>query len=214
MGVYLFKFEVLREVLEHEQRLIDFAKEIIPHALPTLDVHAYLFDGYWEDIGTIRTFYDAHMDLLEPLPPYNLFDEHHPLYTHSRSLPGPKVNRGTIERSIIGSGAIIENAVIRRSIVGVRTRVGAGTRITDSVVMGSDVYELPWEAEGKLPLGIGENCRIRRAIIDKNARIGNGVVLENRRRLEEYDDPAERFYIRSGIIVVPKGASIESGTEV
>jgi glucose-1-phosphate adenylyltransferase len=214
MGVYLFKFEVLREVLEHEQRLIDFAKEIIPHALPTLDVHAYLFDGYWEDIGTIRTFYDAHMDLLEPLPPYNLFDEHHPLYTHSRSLPGPKVNRGTIERSIIGSGAIIENAVIRRSIVGVRTRVGAGTRIADSVVMGSDVYELPWEAEGKLPLGIGENCRIRRAIIDKNARIGNGVVLENRRRLEEYDDPAERFYIRSGIIVVPKGASIESGTEV
>ncbi len=214
MGIYLFKFEVLKEVLERDQRLIDIAKEIIPDALSRMNVHAYLFDGYWEDIGTIRSFYEAHMALLDPLPAFNLFDEHHPLYTHCRSLPGPKLNRANVKSSIVGSGAIIEDAVIEHSIVGVRTSIGAGTRIEDSIVMGSDCYELPCEAEGKIPLGIGEKCRIRRTIIDKNVRIGNGVVLENKRRVDSYDDPAERFYIRSGIIVVPKGASIESGTEV
>ena len=214
MGVYLFKFDVLKEVLERDTRLIDFAKEIIPEALPRLKVNAYPFDGYWEDIGTIPSFYRAHMDLLAPLPQFNLFDEHHPLYTHYRYLPGPKVNSGRIEQSILNSGAIVDRAVIRRSIVGVRTRVGAGTTIDESIVMGSDLYELPWDHPDRPQLGIGEKCVIRKAIIDKNARIGDRVVLENRRRLQTYDDPAERYYIRSGIVIVPKDAVIESGTEV
>jgi len=214
MGVYLFKFEALKEVLERDPRMIDFAKEIIPDSLSRLKVQAYLFDDYWEDIGTIPSFYRAHMDLVAPLPPFNLFDERRPLYTHYRFLPGPKVNKGRIDQSILNSGCIIEHATVKRSIIGVRTRVGAGSLIADSVVMGADFYELPWERGAQQPLGIGQRCVIRKAIIDKNARIGNRVVLANRRRLMSYDDPDERYYIRSGIIVVPKSAVIEDGTEV
>jgi glucose-1-phosphate adenylyltransferase len=214
MGVYLFKFDALRDVLERDPRMIDIAKEVIPDALTRLNVHAYLFDDYWEDIGTIPSFYRAHMDLLGPLPPFNLFDERRPLYTRYRFLPGPKIKDGRIEESILNSGCIIDRATIRHSIVGVRTRVGEGTTIEDSIVMGSDFYELPWEQGERLPLGIGKHCVIRGAIVDKNARIGNRVVLSNRKGIETYDDPAERYYIRSGIIVVPKGATIEDGTEV
>ncbi|HVO76393.1 MAG TPA: glucose-1-phosphate adenylyltransferase [Candidatus Bathyarchaeia archaeon] len=214
MGVYLFKFDVLKDVLERDPRMIDFAKEIIPDALTRLKVHSYLFDGYWEDIGTIPTFYRAHMELVAPLPPFNLFDERQPLYTHYRFLPGPKVNEGRIDQSILNSGCIIEHATIKRSIIGVRERIGAGTVIEDSIVMGADFYELPWETGERLPLGIGRRCIVRKAIIDKNARIGNRVSLVNKKGLENYDDPRERYYIRSGIIVVPKGASIADGTEV
>ena len=214
MGVYLFKFDVLKDVLERDPRMIDFAKEIIPDALTRLKVHSYLFDGYWEDIGTIPTFYRAHMELVAPLPPFNLFDERQPLYTHYRFLPGPKVNEGRIDQSILNSGCIIEHATIKRSIIGVRERIGAGTVIEDSIVMGADFYELPWETGERLPLGIGRRCIVRKAIIDKNARIGNRVSLVNKKGLENYDDPRERYYIRSGIIVVPKGASLADGTEV
>jgi len=214
MGVYLFKFDVLREVLDRDPRRIDFAKEIIPDSLSRLKVHAYLFDGYWEDIGTIRSFHKAHMDLVTPLPPFNLFDERHPLYTHYRFLPGPKVNRGNIDQAILNSGCIIDRSTIRRSIIGVRTRVEAGSLIEDSIVMGADYYELPWERGERLALGIGKKCVIRKAIIDKNARIGNRVILENKKGLVTYDDPGERYYIRSGIIVIPKGAVLEDGTEV
>jgi len=214
MGVYLFKFDVLKDVLERDPRKIDFAKEIIPDSLSRLKVHAYLFDGYWEDIGTIRSFHKAHMDLVTPLPPFNLFDERHPLYTHYRFLPGPKVNRGNIDQAILNSGCIIDRSTIRRSIIGVRTRVEAGSLIEDSIVMGADYYELPWERGERLALGIGKKCVIRKAIIDKNARIGNRVILENKKGLVTYDDPGERYYIRSGIIVIPKGAVLEDGTEV
>jgi glucose-1-phosphate adenylyltransferase len=214
MGVYLFNFEVLKDVLGRDPRMIDFAKEIIPNSLSRLKVHASVFDGYWEDIGTIRSFYKAHMELVTPLPPFNLFDEWHPLYTHYRFLPGSKVNRGNIDQAILNSGCIIDRSTIRRSIIGVRTRIEAGTLIEDSVVMGADFYELPWERGGRQALGVGQKCVIRKAIIDKNARIGNRVVLENRKGLVNYDDPDERFYIRSGIIVVPKDAMIESGTVV
>jgi len=214
MGIYLFKFEALKDVLERDPRMIDFAREIIPEALSRLKVHAHIFDDYWEDIGTIRSFYHAHMQLVAPLPPYNLFDEHHPLYTHYRFLPGPKINHGKIEQAILNSGAIVERATITRSIIGVRSRIGAGTVIEDSIVMGADYYELPWERGNVPPLGIGEKCVIRKAIIDKNARIGNRVLLENKRGIANHDDLDERYYIRDGIIVVPKGAVIADGTEI
>jgi glucose-1-phosphate adenylyltransferase len=214
MGVYLFKFDALRDVLERDPRMIDFAKEIIPDSLTRLKVEAYLFDGYWEDIGTIRSFYHAHMELVAPLPPFNLFDERRPLYTHYRFLPGSKINGGKIDQAILNSGCIIERATVKRSIIGVRTRIGEGTTIEDSIVMGADSYELPWEQGGRIPFGVGRRCVIRTAIIDKNARIGNRVVLVNRKGLANYDDPDGRYYIRSGIIVVPKGATIEDGTEV
>ena len=214
MGIYLFKLDVLRDVLERDPRMIDFAKEIIPEALGRLKVHAHVFDDYWEDIGTIRSFYHAHMQLVAPLPPFNLFDEHHPLYTHYRYLPGPKVNDGKITHSILNSGAIVERATVKSSIIGVRARVGAGTVIEDAIIMGADYYENPWDRGAGPALGIGEKCVIRHAIIDKNARIGNRVVLENRRGVVNEDDPRERYYIRDRIIVVPKGAVIEDGVEV
>jgi glucose-1-phosphate adenylyltransferase len=214
MGIYLFKLDVLRDLLERDPRMIDFAKEIIPDALPRLKVQAHIFDDYWEDIGTIRAFYHAHMQLIAPLPPFNLFDEVHPLYTHYRFLPGPKVNSGKIDQAILNSGAIIDRATIVRSIIGVRSRVGPGTLIEDSIVMGADHYELPWDKVVGPPLGIGQKCVIRKSIVDKNARIGNRVTLENRKGIESYDDPKERYYIRDGIIVVPKGAVLNDGMEV
>ncbi len=214
MGIYLFSLDVLRELLERDPRMIDFAKEIIPDAIPRLKVQSYVFDGYWEDIGTIRAFYEAHMRLVAPLPPFNLFDEDRPLFTHYRFLPGPKVNGAKIDQAILNSGAIIDRATINRSIIGVRSRIAAGTEIDDSIVMGADHYEMPWDKHEGPPLGIGMKCVIRRAIIDKNVRIGNRVRLENRKGIESYDDPDERYYIRDGVIVVPKGAVLKDGVEV
>jgi len=214
MGIYLFNLDVLRDLLERDPRKIDFAKEIIPDALSGLKVMAHVFDDYWEDIGTIHAFYHAHMQLVAPLPPFNLFDEVHPLFTHYRFLPGPKINFGKIDHAILNSGAIVDRATITRSIIGVRSRIGPGAVIEDSIVMGADHYEMPWEKSDGPPLGIGQNCLIRKAIIDKNARIGNRVTLVNRKGVDNFDDPKERYYIRDGIIVVPKSAVLKDGMVV
>jgi glucose-1-phosphate adenylyltransferase len=215
MGVYLFRFDVLREMLGSEPNSIDFAKELIPGALKPRKVSAYLYDGYWEDIGTIRSFYQAHRDLVAMLPKFNLFDASFPIYTHARFLPGIKVNKGEIQQSILNDGGIIDRSTIKRSIIGVRSRIGTGCVIEDALIMGADYFDTV-EICGKIPpqVGIGPGCRIRRAIIDKNVRIGRKVVLENRKRLRTYDDPEERFYIRDGIIVVAKGAVLEDGLVV
>jgi len=215
MGIYLFRFDVLREMLGKDPNAIDFAKELIPGALRSRKVNAYLYDGYWEDIGTIKSFYRAHLDLVAPLPKFNLFDVNFPIYTHARFLPGIKVNKGEIHQSILNDGGIVDRSVIKRSIIGVRSRIGAGCVIEDSLIMGADYFDTV-ETRGQIPpkVGIGPGCSIRRAIIDKNVRIGRKVVLENRKRLRSYDDPAERFYIRDGIIVVAKGAVLEDGLVV
>lgn len=213
MGIYLFRSEVLREILGRSPSAVDFAREIIPDMLSSLHVQAYVFDGYWEDIGTIRAFYDAHMKLLEPVPALNLFDAEFPIFTRPRFLPGSKIEDSTFERSILSAGCIIESARIRRSVVGLRARIGAGTVVQDSLLFGADFYELERGPRGPaIPLGIGPKTIVRRAIVDKNARIGAGVVLENARRLRTYDDPEERLYVRDGIIVVPKNAVIPDGT--
>lgn len=213
MGIYLFRVGALRDSLRRDPWIVDFAKELIPRALSELKVQAYVFNGYWEDIGTIGSFYRAHMDLVSPLPRFNLFDTRFPLYTHPRFLPGSKVNRGDIDNSILSGGCIIERSRIRRSIIGVRSVIGAGTVIEDSLVMGADYYEPPGDAGGAgVPIGIGPKSLIRRGIIDKNARIGGNVSLENRGGMLSYDDPSGRFYIRDGIIVVPRNAVIEKGT--
>jgi glucose-1-phosphate adenylyltransferase len=215
MGVYLFKFDVLRKAIDKDPGVIDFAKELIPDALTWLNVRASLFDGYWEDIGTIRSFYKAHMDLVTTLPKFNIFDSAFPLYTHPRFLPGSKVNHGDVAHSILNSGCIIDRAKIRRSIVGVRSRIGAGTVVESSLVMGADYYDDTEVCGLKLPpVGIGKRCVIRRAIIDKNVKIGNRVVLENCKRLRRYDDPDGRYYIRDGIVVVAKGAVLEDGMKI
>lgn len=209
MGIYLFKFDVLAQALGADPDVIDFAKQLIPEALSRLKVKAYVYDGYWEDIGTISSFYRAHMDLVAPMPKFNIFDANFPLYTHPRFLPGSKVNRGEITRAILSGGAIIDNATIRRSVIGLRARIGRGTVIEDSLVLGSDYYEHFEQCGRRMPaVGIGPRCVIRKAIIDKNVRIGAGVVLENARRLRKYDHPGGLYYIRDGIIVVPKGVVI------
>jgi glucose-1-phosphate adenylyltransferase len=215
MGVYLFTYEALKETLEGKPHVDDFARELIPQALRELKVQAHLYDGYWEDIGTIGAFYRAHRGLVTAVPRFNLFDANFPIYTHPRFLPGIKVNSGDIERSILNDGGIIEHSVIRRSVIGVRSRIGPRTVIEDSLVMGADYFDATEVCGKRLPpVGIGKNCRIRRAIIDKNVRIGDGVTLENSKKLRHYDDPGERLYIRDGIIVVVKGAVIEDGFAV
>lgn len=215
MGIYLFKFDVLERALTRNMDFVDFARELIPDALSWLKVHAYLFDGYWEDIGTIGTFYLAHMDLVAPLPKFNLFDAAFPLYTHPRFLPGSKVNQGKIEQSILCGGGIVERATIRRSIIGLRASIGDGTVIEDSLVMGADYYGRTEICGHQMPTaGIGAGCIIRKAIIDKNVQIGRNVVLENKRGLESYDHPDGLLYIRDGVIVVPKGSVIEDDTKI
>lgn len=212
MGIYLFRMDVLERVVERHTDYIDFAREIIPDALSWLKVNAYIFKGYWEDIGTIRSFYDAHMDLIAPVPRFNLFDTGFPVFTHPRFLPGSKVQKARIERSIVNAGCMIEDARILHSVVGLRSRIGSGAVIEDSLVFGADYYELGGRGGSRPRLGIGSKAVIRRAIIDKNVRIGRRVVLENAGGHGEFDDPKGRFFVRDGIIVVPKGAVIPEGT--
>jgi glucose-1-phosphate adenylyltransferase len=214
MGIYLFRAGALAECLEKDVSSIDFAREIIPDALRSMKVSAYVFDGYWEDIGTIRSFYDAHMELLAPVPKMNLFDAKNPIYTHPRFLPGSKIRKGEIIRSMINAGCIIDQAKISHSIIGLRSRIGAGAVIEDSLVFGADFYELDRKRKKKAPppIGIGSGSIIRRAVIDKNVRIGRNVVLENAKKLKKFDDPEERFFVRDGIIVVPKNAIIPGRT--
>jgi glucose-1-phosphate adenylyltransferase len=210
MGIYVFNAEVLGKCLGDDPSAIDFAREIIPDALRRMKVAAYVFDGYWEDIGTIRSFYDAHMELLSPMPKMNLFDADAPIYTHPRFLPGSKIKGADIRRSMINAGCIIDRATIRHSIIGLRSRIGAGAVVEESLIFGADFYELEKKdvRKGVPPMGIGRRSVIRKAVIDKNVRIGSGVVLENAKRLRKYDDPGERFFVRNGIIVVPKNAVI------
>ncbi|MCK4538671.1 MAG: glucose-1-phosphate adenylyltransferase [Candidatus Krumholzibacteria bacterium] len=214
MGIYLFKLDVLKKVLQDNPDIIDFAKQLIPQALDAGKVGAYLYNGYWEDIGTIKSFYDAHMDLISIEPKFNLFDASFPLYTHPRFLPGSKVNRGDVSRSVLNAGCIIDRAVIKKSIIGLRSVIGAGATIENSLVMGADAYDPPGAASKNKPrMGIGPGTFIRRAIIDTNVRIGRKVVLRNIKKYRNHDDPDGRIYVRDGIIVIPKGTVIKDGTK-
>ena len=177
MGIYVFNRDVLVECLEND--LVDFGKHIIPQAIQERQVSAYIFDGYWEDIGTIRAFYEANLDLTDLLPQYSFFEASAPIYTHPRFLPGSKINGATLRQAIIADGCIISDAHLERSVIGVRSIIQTGATIRNSIVMGADYYETdPSSAErGLPPIGIGRNCVIDRAIIDKNARIADGVVI-------------------------------------
>ena len=178
---------------------------------------AYTFDGYWEDIGTIRSFYEANLALTGISPRFNFYDVTMPIYTHPRNLPGSKLNNCDIHQSIIAEGCILNGADIMHSIVGVRSRIGGGTTIKDSIIMGADRFETIEEmhdnAAKKIPnIGIGNHCTIINAIVDKEARIGDNVSIINAHNLQEKDD--ENYSIRDGIIVVPKNALIRSGTVI
>ena len=209
MGIYLFNRNVLVECLANE--LVDFGKHIIPQAIKERHVSGYIFNGYWEDIGTIRAFYEANLGLTDALPKYSFFDATAPIYTHPRFLPGSKINGAALRQSIIADGCIISNAHIERSVIGVRSVIHTGATIRNSIVMGADYYETDPTTvpHGSPPIGVGHNCVIDRAIIDKNARIADGVVITPEGKPADFD--GGNYYIRDGIVVVPKNAVIPAG---
>jgi glucose-1-phosphate adenylyltransferase len=195
----------------------DFGKEIIPQALTRSNVQAHLFDGYWEDIGTIGAFYRANIEMTLPLPPFNFFDTEAPMYTRPRYLPGSKLLDCHIQSSIITEGCIINGATITDSIVGIRSRIEHGSRLEGVLMMGADFYqtldEMQREIEsGKPRIGVGPTCFIRRAIIDKNARIGSGVRILNEGNRLEVD--GDGYFIRDGIVIIPKNGVIADGTVI
>lgn len=219
MGIYVFDYARLVELLRTNETAMDFGGEIIPRSIENLNVQAHLFNGYWEDIGTIRAFYDANLDLASPLPKFNFFDTESPIYTRSRYLPPSKLHACDIDNSMVSEGCILNGVYARSSIIGLRSRIDAGVRIENSIVMGSDFYEsieeIRSDLESRVPyVGIGMNTQIRKAIIDKNVRIGKNVRLLNESGSSHLDAPDGSFYIREGIIIVPKGATIPDGTVV
>jgi len=209
MGIYVFNRQVLIECLD--STLVDFGKHVIPQAIGERHVNAYIFRGYWEDIGTIRAFYEANLDLTKLDPQYSFFEANAPIYTHPRFLPGSKINGATLRQAIISDGCIISDAHIERSVIGVRSIIRSGATIRNSVIMGGDFFEAsaPPTSPDLPAIGIGRNCVIDRAIIDKNARIGDGVVITPEGKAANLDAP--NYYIRDGIVVVPKDAVIPAG---
>jgi glucose-1-phosphate adenylyltransferase len=218
MGIYVFKKDVLIKLLRESLEKTDFGKEIIPDAAKDHNVQAYLFDGYWEDIGTIEAFYNANLALTQqPVPPFSFYDEEAPIYTRARYLPPSKLLDCDIKESMIGEGCILKNCRIQHSVLGVRSRVESGSIVEESLIMGSDFYQPSVERvcnldKGDIPLGIGTDTIIRRAIVDKNARIGHNVRIINKDNVQEAEREKQGFYIRSGIVVVLKNAVIPDGT--
>ena len=209
MGIYLFKTEVLDELLR-ELDVDDFGKEIIPHAIHTHRVVGYDFEGYWEDIGTIRSFYNANLDLTRPSPPFNFYDVSHPIYTHARFLPGSIIAGGTLEDVSLSDGCYIGKAEITRSVIGLRSHIQDGSIIKNTYLMGADYYEEKNSPVNDIPIGIGENSKIDCAIIDKNARIGSNVIISPFPPGTEVDQ--NNWSIRDGIVVIPKNVIIPDGT--
>ncbi len=219
MGIYVFNYDKLVELLKTDNSWVDFGREIIPAAIEKYNVQAYLFKDYWEDIGTIRAFYQANLDLAAPLPKFNFFDTAAPIYTRSRYLPPTKMHDCDMNNTMVSEGCILDGVRAQNSIIGLRSRIDKGADIEDSIIMGSDFFESIEEIQsnieaGKPHIGIGPNTVVRRAIIDKNVRIGKDVRLLNRDRIENFDHESESLYIREGIIIVPKNAIIPDGTEI
>jgi glucose-1-phosphate adenylyltransferase len=214
MGIYLFDRRVLEEVL-HESEDRDFGHDILPKLIGRRRLFAYLFDGYFEDVGTIRSFYTATLLLTDPLPRFNFYVPLAPIYTHPRFLPGSKIDDCTIVHSVVTEGCILNQCRIERSVVGIRSRVERGAVVKEAVVMGADFYQVPEVIEedhrrGVPPIGIGEGAVVERAIIDKNARIGRNVKILNDTGIVDSDELATHV-IRDGVTVIPKGATVRDG---
>src|SRR5213083_1895769 len=207
MGIYVFNRNVLIESLTND--LFDFGKHIIPASIKDRHVSAFIFKGYWEDIGTIRAFYEANLDLTDVVPEYSFFEPESPIYTHPRFLPGSKINGATLRQGIISDGCIISDAHLERCVVGIRSVIQSGATIRNSIVMGADYFELEQTDLSRPPMGVGRNCVIDRAIIDKNARIADGVVITPEGKPQNFN--ADNYFIRDGIAVIPKNAIIPAG---
>ena len=218
MGIYLFKRKVLLDLLQQEHKdATDFGKEIIPSSIHKYKVTSYQYDGYWTDIGNIYSFYEANLALTLDLPLFNLFDNNYPVFSRARMLPPAKINGSTCDRTLVAEGCIIHASHIENSVIGIRTRIGAGTSIISSYIMGSDYYEtltdIQYDNENGLPkVGVGERCHIEKAIVDKNCRIGNDVNIKGGSHLEDTDHPL--YAVKDGIVVVKKGAIIPEGFSI
>jgi glucose-1-phosphate adenylyltransferase len=215
MGIYVFNREVIAKLLNNT--LTDFGKHIIPNAIQTHQVYSYVFQGYWEDIGTIRSFFEANLDVAAELPRFNFFDMSAPIFSRPRFLPGSKINGAQIEHAVVSDGCILNHTTIKDSIVGVRSFVGMGSQLNRVVILGNDYYEsaasiAASDAAGRPRMGIGTNSRIENAIIDKNARIGNDVVISSAGKPDNVDHP--HYFIRDGIVIIPKNGIVPHGTVI
>jgi glucose-1-phosphate adenylyltransferase len=215
MGIYVFNREVVVELLNNT--LTDFGKHIIPNAMKTHRVFSYVYQGYWEDIGTIRAFFEANLDVTSELPRFNFFDMSAPVFSRPRFLPGSKINGAQIDHAVVSDGCIINHARIAHTIVGVRSLVDLGSELKRVIILGCDYYETQGSVEqciktGRPRLGIGQNTRIENAIIDKNARIGDNVVISPAGKPENLDHPL--YFIRDGIVIIPKNGVIPHGTVI
>lgn len=220
MGVYVFRRDVLLKLLRWRYpKSNDFGSEILPSAVGEHNVQAYLFNDYWEDIGTIKSFFDANLALAHEHPKFQFYDPKTPFFTSPRFLPPTKVEKCRIVDAIISHGCFLRECSVQRSIVGVRSRLDYEVEMEDTMMMGADYYETEAEiasllADGKVPIGVGYNTKIRNCIIDMNARIGANVVITNKDGVQEADRPREGFYIRSGITVVLKNSTVKDGTVI
>ena len=211
MGVYVFSRRVLLEILEQESG-DDFGRELIPAALNKYNVTSYLYRGYWADVGTVESFYEANVMLGRAAAPFRFWDPRFPIYTHLRHLPGSRLTDCHVRDSVVADGCYLDRCDITESSIGIRSYVQAGARISRSVLLGADRYEDSAPASGCPAIGIGRDVVLDRVIVDKNARIGDGARLVNERGVDQED--GDGFYIRSGIVIVPKGGIIKPGTVV
>ena len=216
MGIYVFNRDVLIELLNESDK-IDFGKEIIPDSFARKITEAYIYKGYWRDIGSIKNFYDENLTLTETIPPIDIFDEKWQIFTRPRYLPPVKVKNAKIERSIISEGSIIESAYIKHSVIGLRSRIDEKSTVEDSIVMGNDFYQsldeiIAARKKDRPIMGVGKNCIIKKAILDKNVKIGDNVKIVNEKKLSNFEDT--NYSIKDGIVIVHKNATIAPGTVI
>jgi len=212
MGVYVFNKAVLEHLLMEHVEWVDFGKEIIPNSLGTHQVYAHMFDGFWEDIGTVRSYFDVSMAMTTENAPFKLNDQHNQIYTHARALPGVRISDAHIKNAIICEGSRVSKAQISNSIVGIRSIIHPGAVLDHSIILGAESFEDHQEGDGRPQLGIGEKSKIISAIVDHNARIGKGVTIRGSKRLKDHD--GDGYAIRDGIVVVFKNAVIPDGSVI
>jgi glucose-1-phosphate adenylyltransferase len=217
MGIYIFNRDLLIKIFAENEDEKDFGKEIIPRMLNEYDVLSYQYEGYWTDIGNICSFFEANLGLTDDIPKFNLFDHNHSIFTRARMLPPSKILGTTLDKTIIAEGCIIQAESIKHAVIGIRSRIGVGTHVQSCYIMGSDKYQTLEEIQedkdnGKPIIGIGDNCKITNAIVDKNSRIGNNVIINGGNHLEDGDFPL--YTVKDGVVVVKKGATIPDGTEI
>jgi len=217
MGIYIFNRDLLIKIFAENADEKDFGKEIIPRMLNTYDVLSFQYEGYWTDIGNISSFFEANLGLTDDIPKFNLFDHHHSIFTRARMLPPSKILGTTLDKTIIAEGCILQAESIKHAVIGIRSRIGVGTHIQSCYIMGSDKYQTLEEIQedkdnGKPMIGIGDNCTITNAIVDKNSRIGNDVTINGGDHLEDGD--FDLYTVKDGIVVVKKGATIPDGTQI